>query len=68
MNLEDFESILERGEGIAIEFKRCGNLPEDVLPEVRRHGFHFRGDGRGFDLCIFLFHAHYSIENAGEVN
>ncbi len=29
MNLEDFESILERGEGIAIEFKRCGNLPED---------------------------------------
>lgn len=29
MNLEDFESILERGKGIAIEFKRCGNLPED---------------------------------------
>lgn len=28
MNLEDFEDILERGEGISVEFKRCGNLPE----------------------------------------
>ena len=28
MNLENFEDILERGEGISVEFKRCGNLPE----------------------------------------
>lgn len=27
MNIEDFEDILERGEGISIEFKRCGDLP-----------------------------------------
>jgi hypothetical protein len=29
MDVEDFESILECGEGIAVEFKRCGNFPED---------------------------------------
>ena len=28
MNLKDFEGMLERGEGISVEFKRCGNLPE----------------------------------------
>ncbi|MEE1274640.1 MAG: putative DNA binding domain-containing protein [Olegusella sp.] len=28
MNQADFESLLERGEGTSIEFKRCGNVPE----------------------------------------
>lgn len=28
MNQEDLNSILEQGEGISIEFKRCGNVPE----------------------------------------
>jgi len=28
MNLQDFKDILRKGEGISVEFKRCGNMPE----------------------------------------
>lgn len=43
MDLQDFEELLQRGEGVSVEFKRCGSLPghdtfESICSFANRQG------------------------------